>query len=284
MRLAEIDMIGRTAFEVAALRAAEDRRPDRLFTDPLAAMLLDAAGISTAPGKHDFEAIMGAQVAVRTRFLDEALTTATAAGCRQVVLVASGMDTRAWRLDWPQGTELFELDQPAVLRFKDQAMATREPRCVRNAVSVDLRADWTDTLARNGFQPERQAVWLIEGLLYALDENAADLLLTAITAASAPGSRLAFDHIENSPPLRAALTRMSPDLVDLWQPGPADPAAWLHRHGWLPDLRAFAPLARQYGRRAHPAYDPAEGGTAHAWLGRAQLPSAENNDTARSLT
>lgn len=285
MGIAEIDAIGRTSFEVAALRAAEGRRPDRLFADPYAALVLDAAGFpaTSSPAKRDFEAIMSSQVAVRTRFLDEALIAATRHDCRQVVLVASGMDTRAWRLGWPRGTELFELDQAAVLRFKDEVMATQGGlRCVRHAVSVDLRADWTGELVRVGFRADRPVVWLVEGLLYALDESAADRLLAAITSVSAPDSWLAFDHVENSPPLRAALTTMHPDLVALWRSGPVDPAAWLRRHGWLPDLRAFGPLAREYGRRAHPAYDPEEGGTVHAWLGRALLPTRDNGGMARS--
>lgn len=283
MRLAEIDMIGRTAFEVAALRAAEDRRPDRLFADPYAAPLLHAAGFPATPpsAKRVFATIMADQVAVRTAFLDEALTAATGEGCRQVVLLASGMDTRGWRLDWPLGTELFEVDQPAVLRFKDEVMVGHQPCCVRHPVPADLRTDWTGELVRAGFRPDRPAVWLIEGLLYALDENASDRLLAAITAVSAPESRLAFDHIENSPALHSALTTMHPDLAVLWQSGPPDPAAWLRKHGWLPDLRAFGPLAREYARRAHPAYDAEEGGTAHAWLGRALL-ARENDDTARS--
>ena len=274
MGLAEIDMIGRTAFEVAALRAAEDRRADRLFADPHAAMLLEVAGYPATPrqAKQDFVAIMQEQVAVRTRFLDDALTAATADGCRQVVLVASGMDSRAWRLDWPVDTELYELDQPEVLRFKADAMATESPRCPCHAVPVDLREDWTTELVRAGFRPDRPTAWLVEGLLYALDETSADRLLAMTTSVSARGSRLAFDHIENSPALRAALTRMSPDLVALWQPGPSDPAAWLRRHGWQPDVHDLASLAREHGRRAHPDYDPAEGGTAHAWLGRALRP------------
>jgi methyltransferase (TIGR00027 family) len=283
----EINMIGRTALEVARLRATEDRRPDRLFTDPYAAIFLDAAGFSvTSPlAKKDatrgFEAIMGEQVAVRTRFLDEALTAAVTDGCHQVVLVASGMDSRPWRLNWPPATDLFELDQRGVLQFKDKVMATRsEPHGVRHPVPVDLRADWTTELLRAGFRPDRKAVWLIEGVLYALDETAEDQLLAAIITVSAPGSRLAFDHVETSAPLRAALTQMHPGLVTLWQSGPTDPAAWLRQHGWRPDLHALEPLAREYGRHIHPAYDPEKEGTAHAWLGRALLPSLK--DTARS--
>ncbi|WP_410622657.1 SAM-dependent methyltransferase [Amycolatopsis sp. cmx-8-4] len=263
MDLDGIDAIGRTAFEVALLRAAEDRRPDRLAADPCARLFLEAAGITEE--KPDFAALMGPQVAVRTRFLDDALVSA---GCGQVVLVASGMDGRPWRLGWPAGTEVFEVDQAPVLRFKDAAAAALTARCVRRPVVADLRADWAVPLREAGFRPDRPTAWLTEGLLYALDEAAADGLLATITGLSAAGSTLAFDHVETSDALRAAI---GPDLARLWRSGPVDPARWLTRHGWEPDVGELADVAAKYGRRIHPAYDPAAGGTARAWLGRAVL-------------
>jgi methyltransferase (TIGR00027 family) len=278
MDISQIDAIGRTAWEVAALRAAEDRRPDRLFADPYAALFLAAAGLSAEPdaARRDFVAIMAGQTAVRTRFLDEALLAATAGRCRQVVIVASGMDSRAYRLGWPAGTEIFELDQEPVLRFKQELMATHStpPRAALRPVHVDLREDWPPLLRQAGFRPDRPTAWLTEGLLYALDATAADRLLDAVTGLSAPGSTLAFDHVEDSPALRAALTRISPDLAGLWQSGPADPEHWLRRHGWTPDVRELAAVAATYGRAAHPAYDPASGGAAHSWLARASRMTA----------
>lgn len=263
MDLDGIDAIGRTAFEVALLRAAEDRRPDRLFADPCARLFLEAAGITEE--KPDFAALMGPQVAVRTRFLDDTLLSGEP---RQVVLVASGMDGRPWRLGWPEGTEVFEIDQASVLRFKDAAAAPLTARCVRRPVVADLRDDWAGPLRAAGFRPDRPTAWLTEGLLYALDEAAADGLLATITGLSAAGSTLAFDHVEASADLRSAI---GPELMRLWRPGPADPARWLTRHGWEPDVRQLAEIAAKYGRRIHPAYDPAAGGTARAWLGRAVL-------------
>ncbi|HEY1574528.1 MAG TPA: SAM-dependent methyltransferase [Pseudonocardiaceae bacterium] len=261
----EIDAIGRTAWEVAALRAAEHERPDRLFADPYAALFLAAADMPVDEAKRDFVAIMAGQTAVRTRFLDETLL---AADCRQVVLVASGMDSRAYRLDWPAGTEVFELDQEPVLRFKQEVMVSHPPRTVLHQVGVDLREDWPVTLRQAGFRPDLPTAWLTEGLLYALDEDAADHLLATVTDLSAAGSVLGFDHVENSAALRAALTRISSDLAALWQSGPTDPKQWLRRHGWTPDVHELAEVARSHGRDVHPAYDPASGG-AHSWLGRA---------------
>lgn len=272
MDLDGIDAIGRTAFEVALLRAAEDARPDRLAADPCARLFLEAAGLAEEVPAHkqDFAALMGPQVAVRTRFLDDALLSS---GARQVVLVASGMDGRPWRLRWPDGTEVFEIDQDPVLRFKDTAAAALTAGCVRRPVVADLREDWAGPLRAAGFRPDRPTAWLTEGLLYALDEPAADELLATITGLSAAGSTLAFDHVEAGAALRAAI---GPGLARLWRSGPVDPARWLTRHGWEPDVRDLAGVAAQYGRRIHPEYDLAAGGTARAWLGHAVLPTADD--------
>ncbi|GAB3472527.1 SAM-dependent methyltransferase [Actinophytocola sediminis] len=277
--MAKLNAIGGTALRVAALRAAETRRPDHLVADPHAERFLAAAGDSTGgSGQHglgdEFVAVMSQQVAVRTRFLDDALLAATAAGCRQVVLVASGVDSRAHRLAWPAGVELFDLDQPAVLEFKDQVLDPASARCTRHPVGVDLRTDWPVPLRAAGFRPERPTAWLTEGLLYALDPAAADGLLTTIGGLSAAGSIIAFDHIQTSQRLREMLRATDPALVQLWRGGPADPAEWLTRHGWTAEITELADLARHHGRTVHPAYDPAAGG-AHSWLatGTWQVPS-----------
>jgi methyltransferase (TIGR00027 family) len=268
--MSEIDAIGATAFEVAALRAAETRRADRLFEDPYAEMFLRAAGRDTEPtaDKSAFVAIMGVQAAVRTRFLDEALRSAVAAGCRQIVLMAAGMDSRAYRIAWPEDVALFEVDQPPVLRFKQRVLAA-DPATAQarvRAVEADLREDWPAALLAAGFLPGRRTAWLVEGLLYAMEEADAGRLLTAIGAVSAPGSVIGFDHVEDSDALRRSLTMISPDLAGLWRSGPADPDIWLRRHGWKPDVRELADVARGHGRQVHPAYDPAQAGAAHSWL------------------
>jgi methyltransferase (TIGR00027 family) len=144
-------------------------------------------------------AIFEAHVAIRTRFLDDYLLAATAAGCRQVVLLAAGMDTRAYRLGWPAGTRLFEIDQPDVLAFKNAVLNSRGavPRCDRAALAADLREDWTDTLLGSGLRPIERTAWLAEGLLIYLTAEEADRLLTATTGLSAPGSRIAFEYADS---------------------------------------------------------------------------------------
>ncbi|MEV4259539.1 SAM-dependent methyltransferase, partial [Spirillospora sp. NPDC049652] len=134
--------VGRTALGVARMRAAEHRRPDRLFTDPFAAAFA-AAGPPAPPGRDGpMRDLLILQVIVRTRFYDDYLRAAADAGIRQVVLLAAGLDTRAFRLDWPAGTRLFEVDLPDVLAFKAATLADAEPRCERAAVAADLREEW----------------------------------------------------------------------------------------------------------------------------------------------
>lgn len=267
-----IDAIGQTAFAVAALRAAEHRDPQGLFTDPYASRFLDAAGLpsETPESGRDFAALMGTQTAVRTRFFDDLLLRAVAQGCEQVVLVASGMDSRPWRLTWPAGTEVFEIDQEPVLRFKDQVMAGHsDPAPGRHPVAVDLRHDWATALRAAGFHDGRPTAWLMEGVLYSLDASAADRILGTLSELSAPGSVLAFDHFQVGPTLRAATDRINPVLTRLWQTGPTDPAAWLTRHGWQPDVRELADVAAAFERPVHPAYGAGPESEGHSWLGAA---------------
>jgi len=215
----QLSGVGATALGVARLRAMEDARPDRLVADPYAGDILAAAAATGSPwaavspqAGPDFFALMADQVAVHSRFLDLTLLRLTRAGCAQVVLLACGMDTRAFRLDWPAHTRVFEVDFGEVLAFRDAALAShgRLPCCDRVGVSADLRQDWPTALRSAGFNPTQTTAWLAEGILYALAPDATDTLLDRITELSAPGSTLALDHVEDSPYLRAARTAVSP--------------------------------------------------------------------------
>jgi methyltransferase (TIGR00027 family) len=268
MTRANIDAIGTTSLMTAQLRAWENERADRIADDPWAAVFVAAAGSALPPRSEDFVAHMREQVAVRTRVLDDAVLTGARGGSDQVVLVAAGMDARAFRLDWPAGTTVYEVDQADVLAFKDTVLAEHGAvaRCTRRVVEADLREDWTAALRAAGFEPSRPTTWLTEGLLYSLDEAAADTLLGAITAVSASGSTLAFDHIEASPSFVRALEEISPDLAGLWRSGPRNPDAWLRRYGWAPRVGELAEHATRFSRPAHPSVDPARPGAAHSWL------------------
>lgn len=267
--------VAKTALGVAMLRAREGRRDDRLFNDPYAQGFLDAA-----PGAFPEEptsaedlaalgplASLGAVFAfhgvLRTRFFDDYLLTASAAGCAQVVLLAAGLDTRALRLPWPGGVRVFELDLPEVFAFKEAVLVACDAvlTCERSIVPVDLRESWTGELVATGFNPTAPTAWLAEGLLIYLAADEAARLLTAVGELSRPGSQIAFEHggIANSALL--AQTRGMPTMdqyTSLWKGGLGEDApGWLSRHGWQPQLHDLAELAAAYGR---PVPGPSSGG------------------------
>ncbi|RFU40874.1 SAM-dependent methyltransferase [Actinomadura logoneensis] len=245
--------VGRTALAVARVRAAEHRRADRILTDPFAEAFA-AAGPPAAPVRGGpARDLMVLQVIVRTRFYDDYLRAATAAGIRQVVLLAAGLDTRAFRLDWPDGTRLFEVDLPDVLDFKDAALAGAEPRCERTTVAADLRDDWARRLRAAGFDPSRRTAWLVEGLLIYLLPGDAAALLGGIGAESVPGGRLAAEDGAGTAWLLEH-ARRNPDQFragPLWNGGLGEAtASWLEEHGWRTERHALTDVAASYGRPA----------------------------------
>jgi methyltransferase (TIGR00027 family) len=269
--------IGATSLGVAMLRARESARTDRLFNDPYARVFVDRADPRGSLWKSEgtalnFFQLLAEQVAVRTRFLDDALLDAARAGATQVVLLACGMDCRTFRLAWPAGTSVYEADQPEVLGFKSTVLRElhAQPRCQRVEVPVDLHTDWPARLVKAGFDPEKRTAWLAEGIVYALEPDAADAFLDRITACSAEGTTLALDHNEDSQLLRTARASISPELVSMWKGGPSgDLGDWLHQRGWKAEIRDVAWVAAEYGRPAPPAFDPRNDGSSRAWLATA---------------
>lgn len=184
-----------TGILVAAIRAAETRRPDRLFDDPFADKLAGAHGrqmLADAVAATGDKSML--QIVVRTRFWDEALLKVVPP-IQQVVILAAGLDARAYRLPWPDGTTVFELDQPAVIAAKTAALADDQPRARRVAAGTDLTTDWTDTLRDNGFNSDTPTVWLLEGLLQYLDESAVRTVFSRVDAMSVAGSVLLYDIV-----------------------------------------------------------------------------------------
>ncbi|CAM01060.1 methyltransferase (TIGR00027 family) [Saccharopolyspora erythraea NRRL 2338] len=194
--------VGITALAVAVARARESRRDDRLIDDPYAEPLIRAAQPPVPMSGDGGEAgalwhEMTDYVSVRSRFFDEWFARACAAGTRQAVVLASGLDTRAFRLEWPEGFRVFEIDQPKVLEFKDGTLAAEGVRasCERHAVAVDLRDDWASALVKAGFDPALPTAWLAEGLLPYLPPEAEANLLATVHDLSARGSRIAIESI-----------------------------------------------------------------------------------------
>ncbi|MDR3505443.1 MAG: class I SAM-dependent methyltransferase, partial [Acidocella sp.] len=208
--------VGATATMVAAARALATREPEPLIQDPYADPLVRAVGVEffakLLDGQVDLAgdvgsaaAMMTSLMAVRTKFFDDFFTHAGRAGIRQAVILASGLDSRAYRLDWPAGTVVFEIDQPEVIGAKTATMAQigASPTCERRTVAIDLREDWPAALRAAGFDPAAPTAWIAEGLLIYLPPEAQDKLFDNITALSAPGSQLATEfHTDHGAGMR----------------------------------------------------------------------------------
>ncbi|KMO71666.1 class I SAM-dependent methyltransferase [Mycolicibacterium chlorophenolicum] len=265
--------VGSTATMVAAARAVASREPDPLIDDPYAAPLVRAVGIDfftkvvdgtlTFADSDDSGAarLMTDVMAVRTRFFDDFFLDAAAAGVRQAVILASGLDSRAYRLPWPDGACVFEIDQPQVLEFKAAALADigATPSAQHRAVAVDLRDDWPAALRAHGFDETVPTAWSAEGLLVYLPPDAQDRLFDHVTALSAPGSRLATEYHPDAGAsigerARALSAQWSDhgfdvDVADLFYPGERTPPAdYLSGQGWQVSTRTRPEVFAGYGR------------------------------------
>jgi methyltransferase (TIGR00027 family) len=241
---------------MAAVRAHESRREDRLFHDPWAAALAGAEGEAWIARLGDSPALP--IIAIRARFFDEFLERAAEGrGVRQVVLLGAGLDARAFRLTWPVGTRLFELDRPEVLVEKEQVMRAggARPACERRAVGTDLTRDWTEPLLESGFRRHQPSCWLLEGLLFYLPNDGGLELLDRLTALAAPGSLLGFD-IPNATTLTHAWTRAWVEMQAA-QGAPLvgtmeDPREVLAARGWTAAVVQAGDKDANYGRWAYP--------------------------------
>jgi methyltransferase (TIGR00027 family) len=139
-------------------------------------------------------------MACRTRFYDQFFVDATQDGIGQAVILAAGLDARAYRLPWAAGTVVYEVDMPEVIEFKTLTLDDlgAEPTAQRRTVAIDLRDDWATALREAGFDTGSPSAWSAEGLLLYLPDEAQDALFDNITALSAPGSRLAFDSVPDT--------------------------------------------------------------------------------------
>jgi methyltransferase (TIGR00027 family) len=258
--------VGATATMVAAARAMASKAESPLIDDPFAEPLVRAVGLelftklasgelSPADLEDDSDgAPAGVQrmtdnMAVRTKFFDEFFIDATTAGIRQAVILASGLDARAYRLPWPDGTTVYEIDQQQVIEFKSRTLAElgAQPTAHRRAVAVDLRDNWPAALQEAGFDPGQPSAWSAEGLLGYLPPDAQDRLLDTITEFSAPGSRIATESGPTRAPgheerikerMRTVSERwrkhgLDLDMTELVYFGDRNEAAvYLSDHGW----------------------------------------------------
>lgn len=281
------ETVGATALGVAAARAAESNAEQPLVTDPFAGVFLDAAGEGTwsmfSGGEIPAEltevdptlpARMRSMVdymAVRSAFFDEFFLDAANSGAWQAVILAAGLDARAWRLPWPDDVTVYELDQPKVLEFKSSTLrrAGAKPTARQVDVPVDLRHDWPKALQQAGFDPSAPSAWSAEGLLPFLPAHAQDLLFERIDALSSPGSRIAVETFGNDfldperlarqrelgQNLREAMAKLRktemPDVQDLWYlEERTDVAEWLRGRGWKVSATTVEELMQRHHRTA----------------------------------
>jgi methyltransferase (TIGR00027 family) len=261
--------LGSTAYWTAAVRAMEHEREDRLFSDPWARDLAGEVGGAWIAGKSPESVI---PIVLRTRFFDDFLQrVASEDAIRQIVLVAAGLDTRAYRLGWPAGTQVFELDQPAVLRHKEDVLtaAGAQPACARRSIGKDLTEPWADALIEAGFEPEQPSGWLLEGFLFYLPNEAITHLLDEVSRLAAPGSRLGFD-INNSITLTHPLTRpwveMQAAAGAPWLGSLDDPAAFLAARGWAAELSQAGQPDANHGRWPYPVIPTSMPDMPHNWF------------------
>ncbi|MBO0863880.1 MAG: class I SAM-dependent methyltransferase, partial [Mycobacterium sp.] len=245
--------------------AIETDHPEPLIRDPLAKILVSNAGTGVWETMLDESMVakvaavdpetaaifqhMRSYQAVRTHFFDAYFAAAVAAGIRQVVILASGLDSRAYRLDWPAGSTVYEIDQPKVLAYKSATLAEHgvTPSAERREVPIDLRQNWPATLRGAGFDSAAPTAWLAEGLLMYLPAEAQDRLFAQITELSAPGSRIAVETAashadERRQEMRERFQKVADQLgfeqtVDVQDliyhdDDRADVADWLSDHGW----------------------------------------------------
>jgi methyltransferase (TIGR00027 family) len=262
---------------VAVGRALASRVPDALINDPFAEPLVRAIGVDfftrLASGELDPDEVDGGgfgmarmtgMMAVRTRLIDDYFADAGAAGVRQVVILASGLDARAYRLPWASGTTVFEIDQPAVIEWTTRTLHEMgaEPTARLHTVAIDLRHDWPAALRAAGFDAAAATAWSAEGLLAFLPSDAQDRLLDDITAVSAPGSRLIAENMSGREGAATAMQDRLHEAVDRWRAhgfdvemaelwylaDRHDVADYLTARGWKTDQFTMAELFAEYGQ------------------------------------
>lgn len=263
------ESVGATALGVAAGRAAETNSDHPLIVDPYAQLFLEAAGdgiwnvylndelppelAEVDPRLKERLDAMKGYVASRTKYFDEFFLAAAAAGVRQSVILAAGLDARVWRLAWPDGSVVYEIDQPKVLAFKTDTLESviAIPIARHVGVAVDLRQDWPAALKQAGFDPSLPTAWSAEGLLPYLTAEAQELLFERIQDLSAPGTRIAVEAFTNDFYGAEALARREEQAARyreaaaklgreemgvagglLYEEERTEVVDWLRAHGW----------------------------------------------------
>lgn len=277
--------VGLTALMVAAARAIETHRPDALARDEYAEHFVRAAP-ACADWPVRLEQVphgeanplwgrLGRYFGLRTRVLDDFVLRSVRAGARQTVLLGAGLDARAFRLGFPAGHVVFELDRQEVLAFKHAVLGrlSATPKATRVPITIDLCDDWAAALLSAGFHPSVPTVWLAEGLLLYLPVEAERQLMDTVDRLSVGGSALAYEvklgpesrEVRDSPIYAATKQQIGLDLVRLFDTEPRpDSAADLTSRGWSTTIRTAFDFTRRHGRGPRPERDDAL--TSNRWI------------------
>jgi methyltransferase (TIGR00027 family) len=257
-----------TACWTAAVRARESRREDRLFRDPWAEALAGEQGASWIIQRPEDSTTT---IALRTRYFDDFLEQISSLDeIRQVVLLAAGFDTRAFRLKWPAGVCVFEMDQPSVMDYKESVLQSLGATavCERRIIRKDLAGSWREALVETGFDPARPSCFLLEGFLFYLSNETETEIIDSVTLLSAPGTRLGFD-VMNSAMLTSSYTKawveMQAQSGAPWIGTMDDPESFLSSRGWIAALTQAGQPEANHGRWKLPVFPTKATNFPHNW-------------------
>lgn len=260
------NMLGTTSRWTAAARARETKRPDALVSDPLAERLAGESGMAWIASRPPESTL---PILLRTRYFDDFLQRVAAGGIRQIVLLACGLDTRAYRLQWPGDTVLYEVDQAAVVEYKEGTLRDVQPACERRALAADLTQPWEAQLCEAGLDPDVPACFLLEGFLFYLAQPAMERILDQVAAFAAPGSAIGFDVV-NSATFSNVYTKPWLDMQAAagapWLSSLDDPVDFMDTRGWDVSLTQAGQPGANYGRWSLPVLPVALPGAPHNWF------------------
>jgi methyltransferase (TIGR00027 family) len=264
-----IHNLGVTARWTAAVRALENGRADRLFFDPWAALLAGSEGHKWI---NDRSIDSVSPIILRTRYFDDFLQyVARTKQIHQIVLIAAGLDTRAFRLSWPEQTQMFELDQASVLDEKEAILKSSSalPSCNRKTVKTDLTTAWSDSLMAAGFNPDKPSGWLLEGFLFYVPIEMITAILSEVSKLAVSSSWLGFD-IMNSISLNHPLTKLWIEMQTKagapWIGTMDNPAVFLSEKGWKPKITQAGQPDANYGRWPFPVIPTMMPEMPHNWF------------------
>ena len=262
------NVLGATARWTAAARGQETLHDDALVRDPWGALLAGEEGGAWLAGRQPGSAL---PMIIRTRYFDDFLVRVAGEGIRQVVLVAAGLDTRAYRLAWPKTTVLYELDQPGVVAYKEQVLTAAGARaqCERRAIGADLTEPWQERLLAAGFDPASPACFLLEGFLFYLPSAAAEQILDEALRLAAPGSRVGFDVVNGATftnPYTRPWVEMQAAAGAPWLGTFDDPRGFLAARGWEASLTQAGQPDANWGRWTLPVIPVDLPGAPHNWF------------------